>query len=144
MFLMSAATRLPFDSIAVVARSAGGVRAAVVADILGEDLASALARSPQLRVPRPEFVRPYARSEMSAEEIGRALNVRGIALCTVASENGSIDLAVDVIDVLREELIIHDAFLVSAREIAAAGRAILRAIPGHGRAMPSTCAAIVE
>jgi TolB-like protein len=129
------AARLPFDSIAVLARpSGGGVHAAVLADVLGEDLAFALGRSRRLRVPCAEFVRPYAQSDLSPEEIGRALNVRGVALCTVASAAASVDVTVDVIDVVREAVVVHDAFLVSAREVPALARAIARVIPGHGRA----------
>lgn len=134
---------LPFDSIAVVARPAGGLRTAVLADLLGDDLASALARSPRLRVPRAEFVRPYAKSEMSPEEIGRALNVRGVALCTVAAAGPRVDVAVDVIDVVREHAIARETFLVSSREVPALERAILRLIPGSGR-VPVKSAPLAE
>jgi tetratricopeptide (TPR) repeat protein/TolB-like protein len=137
--------RLPIDSIAVVARSAGGVRADVLAELLENELAAALARSRTLRVPRAEFVRPYAKSEMTPEEIGRALNVRGVVLCTVATSGACIDASVDVIDVVREELVAHDAFLVSSREVPALERAIFRAIPGHGRVPPpSKCPPLAQ
>jgi len=119
----------PFDSIVVLARPRGdGVRAAVLADILGDDLAAALARSPRLRVPCAEFVRPYVKSELSPEEIGRALNVRAVALCTVATANGSVDATVELIDVLHEELVAEESFLVSARELLALQRAMARVI----------------
>jgi len=135
---------LPFDSLVVVARPCGdGVRAAVLADMLGEDLAAALARSPRLRVPCAEFVRPYAKSDLSPEEIGRALNVRGVALCTVAAEGPCVDVVLDLIDVVTEEVVVHDAFLVSAREVPALARAIMRSIPGHGPAS-SKCGPAAE
>src|SRR5438128_10195408 len=71
--------RLPIDSIAVVVRPAGGVRAPRFSPRCSRrNWAAALARSRTLRVPRAEFVRPYARSEMTPEEIGRALNVGGV------------------------------------------------------------------
>jgi TolB-like protein len=128
--------RLPLDSMAVVARPAGGLRTAVLADILADDLAAALGRSRRLRVPGAEFVRPYAKSEMSAEEIGRALNVRGVALCTVAAAGACVDVVVEVIDVLREQLVARGKFLLSSREIPALERAILRTIAGHDRVVP--------
>ena len=119
----------PFDSLVVLVRPRGdGVGAAVLADILGDDLAAALARSPRLRVPCAEFVRPYVKSELSPEEIGRALNVRAVAYCTVATANGSVDATVELIDVLYEELIAEASFLVSARELLALQRAVARVI----------------
>jgi len=137
------AMRLPFDSVAVLSRPAGGLRTVVLADLLGDDLAAALARSRRLRVPRAEFVRPYAKSEMSPEEIGRALNVHAVALCTVAAVGPCVDVAVDVIDVVREKLVANDKFLVSSREVPALERAILRMIPGAGR-VPAKSAPLAE
>lgn len=123
--------RLPFDSLAVVARHDGSAMAAAMAEAVGEDLASALARSSRLRVPGAEFVRPYAASELSAEEIGRALNVRAVALCTISTMAAAVDAAVELIDVVREELVVRETFLVSGRELLALQRAMIRAIAPH-------------
>ena len=120
-----------FDSLAVVARHDGGAHAAAIAEALSDDLAAVLGRSSRLRVPRAEFVQPYAASELSAEEIGRALNVRAVALCTIATAGGTVDAAIELIDVLREELVVRESFLVSARELLALQRAMIRAIAPH-------------
>src|SRR5689334_14553393 len=62
--------RLPLDSIAVIGRHDGRLRSRVVAQTLAEDLAAMLARSRHLRVPRAEFVAPYAAADLTPEEIG--------------------------------------------------------------------------
>jgi len=137
--------RLPFDSLAVVARHDGSVRAAVVADLLAVDVAALLGRT--LRVPRAEFVRPYAAADMTAEEIGREMNVRGVVVCTIASRGTCIDATVEVIDVVREELVASSAFLIAAREVGALEREIVRIVAGAPvvrRMDERTLAAIVE
>jgi TolB-like protein len=120
--------RTPFDSLAVIARHDGSALAAAIAEVLSEDLAATIGRCDRLRVPRAEFVQPYAKSELTAEEVGRALNVRAVALCTIATANGSVDATVELIDVLHEELIAAESFLVSARELLALQRAMAHVI----------------
>jgi TolB-like protein len=118
--------RLPLDSLAVIARAEGGLRSRVVAQTLAEDVSGMLTRSRHLRVPRFEFVEPYATTELTVEEIGRALNVRGVALLTVTAEALRVNVAVDLVDVLREELITHEQLLVSDRELLALEREVIR------------------
>jgi len=123
--------RLPFDSLAVVARhTAGGARAAVVAEAVADDLTAMLARSRSLRIPRAEFVRPYDESDLTPEEIGRELNVRGIALCTIATGEAHVDASLDLIDVTCDELVAHETFLVSNQELIALERVMLHTIAG--------------
>jgi len=123
--------KLPFDSLAVVARhTSGGARSAVVAEAVADDLTAMLARSRSLRIPRAEFVRPYAESDLTPEEIGRELNVRGIALCTIATGEAHVDASLDLIDVMCDELVAHETFLVSNQELIALERVMLHTIAG--------------
>jgi hypothetical protein len=131
--------------MAVVARHDGGVRAAVVADLLANDVAAILGRT--LRVPRAEFVRPYASLDLTPEEIGRELNVRGVVLCTIASGGMCIDATVELIDVVREELVASESFLIASREIGALKREVVRVATGNAlprRTDERVLAAIVE
>src|ERR1700755_597159 len=79
-------------------------------------------------------MRPYALSSFTPEQIGRELNVRGIALCTVSTDDQCVDAAIDLIDVVREELVVHETFLVSSQELIALERAMIRSLGGHCRA----------
>src|SRR5471032_1540069 len=125
-----ATVRLPFDSLAVVTRAGSGPFSDVVADAIGDDVAEML-RELRLRVPRACFVRPYGASDMTAEEIGRDLNVRVVALCSVSTSATSTDVTMELIDVLREELIAQDRFLVSRRELIALERGIVRLVAAY-------------
>lgn len=124
--------RLPLDSIAVIGRHDGRLRSRVVAQTLADDLATMLARSRHLRVPRPEFVAPYAAADLTPEEIGRELSVRGVALLTVAAETPRLNVRVELIDVHREQLVTHEQFLVSHQELIALERRILRMFSAPG------------
>jgi tetratricopeptide (TPR) repeat protein len=122
--------RLPFDSLAVVTRAGSGPCSDVIADAIGDDVAEML-RQLRLRVPRACFVRPYGESDMTAEEIGRDLNVRVVALCSVTTSATTTDVTMELIDVLREELIAQDRFLVSRRELIALERGMVRAVAAY-------------
>jgi TolB-like protein len=123
--------RLPLDSVAVIGRHDGRLRSRVVARTLADDLATMLARSRHLRVPRPEFVAPYAEADLTPEEIGRELSVRGAALLTVAAEAPRVNARVELIDVHREELVAQEQFLVSHQELIGLERRIIRFLAGH-------------
>jgi TolB-like protein len=123
--------RLPLDSLAIAGRHDGRLRSRVIAETLADDLAAILGRSRHLRVPRAEFVASYAETERTPEEIGRELSVRGVALLMVAAEAPRINVAVELIDVHREELVARDQFLVSPYELMAVEREIIRALVAH-------------
>ncbi len=118
--------RLPLDSVAVIGRHDGRLRSRVIAQTLAEDLATMLAKSRHLRVPRAEFVAPYAAADLTPEDIGRELSVRGAALLTVAAEAPRVNVTVELIDVHREELVAHEHFLVSNQELIALERRIVK------------------
>jgi TolB-like protein len=118
--------RLPLDSVAIIGRHDGRLRSRVVAQTLADDLSAMLARSRYLRVPRAEFVAPYAATDLTPEEIGRELSVRGAVLLTVAAEAPRVNVAAELIDVHREELVTRQHFLVSHHELIALERRILR------------------
>jgi len=136
-----------FDSLAVLARHDGSIRGAVIADAFAADVAAILGRN-GVRVPQAEFVRPYAASDMTAEEIGRELNVRGVVLCTIATTAAGIDVVVEMIDAVREVLVARESLLASAHEIAALEREIVRIAGGPAATSDEresrTTAAVVE
>jgi len=123
--------RLPLDSLAIAGRHDGRLRSRVVAETLADDLASMIGRSRHLRVPRAEFVASYAESELTPEEIGRELSVRGVALLTVTAEAARVNVEVELIDVHREELVTREQFLVSHQELIALEREIIRVLAAH-------------
>jgi TolB-like protein len=124
--------RLRFDSLVVVARHTGGTHAALVADLVAGEVTAMLVRSRKLRIPAAEFVRPYAGSNFTPEEIGRSFNVRGVAFCTIAADESHIDATLELIDVERETLVGRQRFLVASSERTVLARAIVRALRGAG------------
>ncbi|HEY2324018.1 MAG TPA: hypothetical protein VGJ82_14270 [Thermoanaerobaculia bacterium] len=128
---MRRTARLPLDSVAVIGRHDGRLRSRVVAQTVAEDLAAMLGRSRYLRVPRAEFVAPYASADLTPEEIGRELSVRAAAVLSVAAEVPRVNVTVELIDVHREELIAREQFLVSHQELIALERRIIRFLAAH-------------
>ena len=130
--------RLPLDSVAVIGRHDGRLRSRVIAQTLAEDVAGMLAKSRHLRVPRAEFVAPYAAADLTPEDIGRELSVRGAALLTVAAEAPRVNVTVELIDVHRKELVAHEQFLVSNQELIALERRIVKMLSAQSVRHPIT------
>ncbi|HEX3108141.1 MAG TPA: hypothetical protein VHU41_03530 [Thermoanaerobaculia bacterium] len=130
--------RLALDSVAIIGRHDGRLRSRVIAQTLAEDVAAMLARSRDLRVPRAEFVAPYAAADLTPEEIGRELSVRGAAVLTVEAEAPRVNVGVELIDVHREELVAQEQFLVSSHELIALERRILRMLTARHARHPIT------
>lgn len=141
-----ALVRVPLDSVAVVGRATTGFRAEIVAAAVAESVTVMLGRGARLRVPRADIVAPYGRSDWTVDEIGRALNVRGVAVCTVDAEREGFEVELELVDVLRDDLVHAQRFLGSGGDLLALEREVARAVAAHcevdGAIAPHPLAAI--
>ena len=112
--------RIPFDSVAVI--GAGDAPS----ERFAEELAQRLAPVRGVRVVPPQRVRAYDRSAVTAEEIGRDVHARCVALCRVAEGESSLDVGIELIDVLAERVVAETNYLVVAAEFAALQRRAAR------------------
>lgn len=105
--------RIPFDSLAVIGMGDAW------SEGFAEEIARMLAPSRDLRVVPPQRVRAYAPRETPAEEIGRDVHARCVAVCRVAATEAAVDLDIEVIDVLAERVAAEESFLTMIGEILA-------------------------
>lgn len=103
--------RIPMDSVAVI--GSGDVWSHAFA----EEIARMIAPSRGVRVVPPGRVRAYALHPLGAEEIGRGVNARCVAVCHVATTESSVDLGIEVVDVLAERVAASETFLTLLAEI---------------------------
>jgi len=99
--------RIPLDSLAVL----GGSFAAAVA--------RRLASLPGLRVIPPERAQAMDVGDASPEEIGRALHVTCVGVCSLLECATGLNLHVELIDTLAERLVAEERFLAGSNESAA-------------------------
>lgn len=105
--------RIPFDSVAVI--GAGDASS----DRFAEQLAQRIAPVRGVRVVPPQRVQAYDRNVLTVEEIGRDVHARCVALCRVAERDTSVDVGIELIDVLSERLVAETNFLVVVPELVA-------------------------
>jgi TolB-like protein len=103
--------RIPMDSIAVIGSGD------VWSNTFAEEIARMISPVRGVRVVPWQRVRAYARRVFSAEEIGREVNARCVAVCRVAATKTSVDLSIEIVDVLAERLAAEERFLTLVDEI---------------------------
>jgi TolB-like protein len=106
--------RMPLDSLVLL----GGPFAASVA--------RRLSSLPALRVIPPERSDAMADGDVSPEEIGRALHVTCVGICSLQECPAGLDLRIELIDTLAEQLVAEERFLAGANEIVALERQAAR------------------
>jgi len=104
---MHNARRIPLDSLVLL----GGAFAASVARRLGT--------LPGLRVIPPERAEAFDVGDVSPEEIGRALHVTCVGVCSLLKCAAGLNLRVELIDTLAERLVAEEQFLAGLNEAGA-------------------------
>jgi len=88
--------------------------------LLGGPFAAAVARRLSslrgLRVIPPDRLETAENSDVSPEEIGRALHVTCVGVCSLLESDTGLDLRVELIDTLAERLIAEERFLAGRNE----------------------------
>jgi len=112
--------RIPFDSVAVI--GAGDAPS----DRFAEELAVRMAPARGVRVVPPQRVRAYDTRTLSAEEIGRGVHARCVAICRVAASETSADVGIEVIDVFAERVVAEATFLVVLAELVELQKSVAR------------------
>ena len=97
--------RIPLDSLVLL----GGAFAA--------NVARRLSSLPALRVIPPERSEAMEQDDASPEEIGRALHVTCVGICSLQQCAPGLDLRIELIDTLAERLVAEERFLAGANEI---------------------------
>ena len=112
--------RIPFDSVAVIGSGDAP------SDRFAEELAVRMAPARGVRVVPPQRIRAYDRRTLSAEEIGRGVHARCVAVCRVAATETALDVGIEVIDVLAERVVAEATFLVVLAELVALQKTVAR------------------
>ncbi len=99
------------DSVAVIGSGD------VWSDAFAEDIVRMIAPLRGVRVVPSQRVRAYAAHPFAAEEIGREVNARCVAVCRVAATKTNVDLGIEVVDVLAERVAAAETFLTLVDEI---------------------------
>jgi TolB-like protein len=106
--------RIPLDSLALL----GGAFA--------DGVARRLASLPGLRVIPPERTQAMEDGDASPEEMGRALHVTCVGVCSLKEGEAGLDLRVELIDTLAERLVAEERFLAAVSETAVLERQAAR------------------
>jgi TolB-like protein len=89
---------------------------AVLGGAFAAGVACRLETLPALRVIPPDRTKTIDLGEIPPEEIGRALHVACVAVCSLAESQSGIDLRIELIDTLSERLLGEETFLARAAE----------------------------
>jgi len=103
---------MPLDSVVVLPHRTRVTLNDIWSELTADRVARLLARDERLRVIPPDRV-PGPDGERSVEEIARELHVTAAAICSVDAVPPSLDLRIELVDVLAESTIAQQTFLSS-------------------------------